>query len=252
MHYKTILLPAFLLIGSLSFGQFTGQVPTNLGSGGVGNYDAAGMLATILGPIQDAQNKTNVDWEQFQGSPYTSNEFQAADLYYKNDKVGPIFYRYNALNEEIEIKQSQAQQGIQGLNRDKNIVLKVDGKPMKFMTFIDKSGKTMNGYLTQLVDGDHYDLYRRVHVKFTEGSKAPNSFVKAVPSRFSQYTEYYVQKQGVDRIDELQQKNSKLYDLAANSEQKQLLKGFLKDNGLDVDDEEDLVRLVMYLDRNTQ
>jgi hypothetical protein len=110
----------------------------------------------------------------------------------------------------------------------------------------------MNGYLTQLVDGDHYDLYRRTHVKFTEGSKAPNSFVKAVPSRFSQFTEYYVQKKGVDRIDELQQKNSKLYDLAANTEQKKRLKDFLKDNGLDVDDEADLIRLVMFLDRNTE
>jgi hypothetical protein len=60
-----------------------------------------------------------------------------------------------------------------------------------------------------------------------------------------------VQKKGVDRVDELQQKNSKLFALADNPEQKQLLKAFLKDNGLDVDDEEDLVRLIMFLDRNS-
>ena len=72
------------------------------------------------------------------------------------------------------------------------------------MTFIDKGGNTMNGYLTQLVNGEHYDLFRRVHVKFTEGAPAQNSFVKAIPSRFSQFTEYYIQKKGVDRVDELQ------------------------------------------------
>ena len=205
----------------------------------------------LLGPISDASSKRTVNWEDFQGSPYTSNEFEPAELFYKNDKIGTIFYRHNALNEEIEIKESKNQQGIRGLNRDKNIIIEVDGKPMRFMTFIDKGGNTMNGYLTQLVKGDHYDLYKRVHVKFTEGQKSPNSFVKDIPSRFSQFTEYYIQKKGVDRIDELQQKNSKLFALAETSEQKQLLKAFLKDNRLDVDNEQDLVRLIMFLDRNS-
>ena len=251
MYYRLLSLTAFMLIGNLSFGQFTGQVATNLSSGGAAQGNTAGAIAMLLGPISDATEKRTINWEEFQGSPYTSNEFNPAELFYKTDKIGNIFYRHNALNEEIEIKETKTQQGIRGLNRDKNIIIKVDGKPMRFMTFIDKNEKTMNGYLTQLVNGEHYDLFKRVHVKFTEGQKSPNSFVKSIPSRFSQFTEYYVQKKGVDRVDELQQKNSKLFALAENPEQKQLLKAFLKDNGLDVDNEEDLVRLVMFLDRNS-
>ena len=204
-----------MMIGNLAFGQFTGQVATTMSSGGAAQGNTAGAIATLLGPISDANDKRTIDWENFQGSPYTAEEFNPAELFYKNDKIGTIFYRHNALNEEIEIKESKTQQGI------------------------------------QLVNGDNYDLYRRVHVKFTEGQKSPNSFVKSTPSRFSQFTEYYVQKKGVDRIDELQQKNSKLFDLAENQEQKQLLKAFLKDNRLDVDNEEDLVRLIMFLDRNS-
>ncbi len=250
MNYRLLTLAAFSLITGSAFGQFTGQVATTMSSGGAAQGNTAGEIAMLLGPISEANDKRSVDWENFQGSPYTSDEFEPAELFYKNDKIGTIFYRHNALNEEIEIKESKNQQGIRGLNRDKNINLRVDGKPMRFMTFIDKSGTTMNGYLTQLVDGENIDLYRRVHVKFTEGAPAQNSFVKAIPSRFSQFTEYYVQKQGVDRIDELQQKNSKLYALTENGEQKQLLKAFLKDNNLDVDKEEDLVRLIMFLDRN--
>lgn len=251
MNIKSFTIVAFSFIAGTSFGQFSGQVATNMSSGGAAQGDTAGAIAMLLGPVSDANAKRTVNWEDFQGSPYTADEFQPAELFYKNDKIGTIFYRHNALNEEIEIKESKNQQGIRGLNRDKNISLQVEGKPMRFMTFIDKGGKTMNGYLTQLVDGEHYDLYKRVHVKFTEGAPAQNSFVKAIPSRFSQFTEYYVQKQGVDRVDELQQKNSKLYALAENSEQKQLLKAFLKDNNLDVDNEEDLVRLIMFLDRNS-
>jgi len=251
MNIKSFTIVAFSLITGTTFGQFSGQVATTMSSGGAAQGDTAGAIAMLLGPISDANSKRAVNWEDFQGSPYTTDEFQPAELFYKNDKIGTIFYRHNALNEEIEIKESKNQQGIRGLNRDKNIIIEVEGKPMRFMTFIDKGGKTMNGYLTQLVDGEHYDLYRRVHVKFTEGAPAQNSFVKAIPSRFSQFTEYYIQKKGVDRVDELQQKNSKLYALAENSEQKQLLKAFLKDNNLDVDNEEDLVRLIMFLDRNS-
>ena len=251
MKYRTLVLSASFLFTASAFGQFSGQVASNLSSGGAAQGNTAAEIAMLLGPISDANSKRTVNWEEFQGSPYTSDEFEPAQLFYKNDKIGTIFYRHNALNEEIEIKESKNQQGIRGLNRDKNIIIQVDGKPMRFMTFIDKGGKTMNGYLTQLVDGENYDLYKRVHVKFTEGQKSPNSFVKSTPSRFSQFTEYYVQKKGVDRVDELQQKNSKLYALAENPEQKQLLKAFLKDNRLDVDNEEDLVRLIMFLDRNS-
>jgi hypothetical protein len=251
MNIRIITTAAFSLIAGITFAQYSGQVATTMSSGGAAQGDTAGAIAMLLGPITDANSKRTVNWEEFQGSPYTSDDFEPAQLFYKNDKIGTIFYRHNALNEEIEIKESKNQQGIRGLNRDKNIIIEVDGKPMRFMTFIDKGGKTMNGYLTQLVKGENYDLYRRVHVKFTEGQKSPNSFVKATPSRFSQFTEYYVQKKGVDRIDELQQKNSKLYALAENPEQKQLLKAFLKDNRLDVDNEEDLVRLIMFLDRNS-
>ena len=251
MKYKTFALTASILFAGSAFGQFSGQVASNMSSGGAAQGNTAAEISMLLGPISEANSKRTVNWEEFQGSPYTSDDFQPAELFYKNDKIGTIFFRHNALNEEIEIKESKNQTGIRGLNRDKNINLKVDGKPMRFMTFIDKNGKTMNGYLTQLVNGEHYDLFKRVHVKFTEGAPAQNSFVKAIPSRFSQFTEYYVQKKGVDRIDELQQKNSKLYALTENSEQKQLLKSFLKDNNLDVDDEDDLVRLIMFLDRNS-
>lgn len=251
MNFKTLTTAAFSLITVTAFAQFTGQVATTMTSGGAAQGNTAGEIATLLGPISDASSKRTVNWEDFQGSPYTSNEFEPAELFYKNDKIGTIFYRHNALNEEIEIKESKNQEGIRGLSRDKNVIIKADGKPMRFMTFIDKGGTTMNGYLTQLVNGEHYDLYRRVHVKFTEGAPAQNSFVKAIPSRFSQFTEYYIQKKGVDRIDELQQKNSKLYALTETSEQKQLLKTFLKENNLDVDKEEDLVRLIMFLDRNS-
>ena len=179
-------LTVFILVSGASFGQYTGQVATNMSAGGAAQGATSGQIATLLGPVNDAYQKRSIEWENFQGSPYTANEFQPAELFYRNEKVGSIFYRYNALNEEVEIKETKTQQGIRGLGRDKNIILKVGGNPMSFKTFIDKNDRTLNGYLTQLVAGENFDLYKRTLVKFTEGQKAQNSFVKATPSRFSQ------------------------------------------------------------------
>ena len=250
MINRFFTLTALMLIGGTSFGQFSGQVATNMSQGGADQGVTAGIISTYLGPISDAKEKTVLNWEQFQGSPYTANEFQPAELFYKDEKIGPIFYRYNALNEEIEIKENKMQEGVRGLSRDKNIILKIDGNPMSFMTFIDKNDRTLNGYLTQLVDGENFDLYKRTHVKFTEGQKAANSFVKDSPSRFSQFEEYYVQRKGVDRIDELQAKKGQLYKLVP-AEKRPEVKEFLKDNNLDVSDQDDLVRLILFLDRQS-
>ena len=163
--------------------------------GGQGASNAA--ISHLMGGIIDANQKRTFSTEDFQGSPYISNTFSPTTLYYKNEKMGNLLYRYNAFNEEIEIKQTNLEnEGIRALGRDKLISIIIDGKPMSFNTFIDKKGLTQNGYLTKLVDGK-YSFYKRYDVKFTEGQKAQNSFVKAIPARFSKFTEYYIEIDGI-------------------------------------------------------
>ena len=249
MKNRFLTLTLSIAVSSFSYGQYSGQIQTNMGGGGPAQGATAGAIATLLGPISEASQKRTIEWESFAGSPYTENEFKPAELFYKDEKVGPVYYRYNALNEEIEIKESLVQEGLRGLSRDKNLILKVNGNPMLFKTFIDKDGKTLNGYLTQLVDGKNFDLYKRTRVKFTEGSKATNSFVKATPSRFSQFEEYYIQKTGVDRIDELVPKKGKLYK-QMDSDQKAGLNAVISENELDLDNDKDLMSIILYMDRN--
>lgn len=246
---KTILsLFSLLFIGSFANAQFSGQVATNMGGGGASQGGAAGAIAMLLGPINEASQKRSFNLDDFQGSPYTNNSFAPAQLYYKDENMGTIFYRYNALNEEVEVKQSIDEKGIRALGRDKNIVLVKSGDPMSFHTFVDKGGSTLNGYLTQLVEGENFDLYRRIRVKYTEGQKAQNSFVKAVPAKFSQFTEYFVQKKGVNRIDEIATKKGKILKIAG-SENKDALKSYIKENDLDVKEEQDLIKVFEFLNQ---
>jgi hypothetical protein len=223
-------------------------------SGQIANYNSPGnpasaanaQLSTILGPIQEANGKLKNQEIAFKGSPYTADVFLPTKLYYDDELMGDLFYRYNAFNEEIEIKKTNLEEeSIRGLSRDKKIVIINNGKPMFFKTFIDKSGRTQNGYLTQLIDGE-YNLFKRVDVKYTEGQKAQNSFVPAVPARFSKYTEYYIEIEGINRIDEVELKNKKLINLV-KKDKKDVLKAFLKESRLKIKSEGELLKAITFL-----
>ncbi len=246
---KKTLITAILSSGIISLSaQTSGQI-ANYGSSGLSNYSAASQINTILGPISEANSKLEGEKINIQGSPYTSNLFVPAEIHYKDENYGRLYYRYNAYNEEIEIKkQNLDTEGIRALGRDKNIsIITLNGQPMSFKTFIDKKGRTQNGYLTLLKEGE-YTLYKRVDVKFTEGQKAQNSFIKATPARFSQFVEYYLEIDGINRIDQVELKNKKLVNLV-KADKKETLKVFLKESGLKTKSEEEMIKAIAFLNK---
>ncbi len=238
-----------LLIGILPLlaaAQYSGQALSNASSGGSMDGSAA-IINSLLGDLSSRDAKRNKTYDDFQGSPYVTNDFKKTNIWYNEEDMGKMFYRYNALNEEIEIKTTlEEEEGIKSLSRDKNLSLDLNGNKLSFKTFVTSKNKTVNGYLLELIDGKIYDLYKRTRIKFTEGKPAPNSFVKAVPARFSQYTEYYFQKEGVNRIDEIPLSNGKLLRLMEGND-KEALKGFLKEKKIKVKDEDDLRTVFNYL-----
>ncbi|WP_339657177.1 hypothetical protein [uncultured Maribacter sp.] len=227
------------------YAQYAGQASTNMSAGGGGG--ATGQIYDLMGPISERSKKNADMYSEFQGSPYLSDTFLPTTMFYGDENMGNIFYRYNALNEEIEIKKSNSEEAqIQSLSRDKKINIVANGKKMSFKTFTTSKNNTVNGYLTTIINGKNYDLYKRNYVKYTEGKAATNSFVKAVPSRFSQFTEYYFQKDGIDRMDEIKLKNGQLLKLIDDSK-KADLKQFLKDNDLNIKNEKDLIKVFDFL-----
>lgn len=244
---KILMLAITAIVSTTLQAQYSGQVPTNMG-GASQNAAAGAAIANFLGPVNEAyQKRREIDLDKFQGSPYTSNTFTPTILKYNDEVVGNIYYRYNALNEEIEIKKTSSEdEPYKALVKDKEISLLINAKPLSFKTFVTEKKETINGYLTLLQKGNTYDLYQRTLVKFTEGQPAQNSFVAAVPSRFTKFTEYYFQKDGVNRIDQIPQKNKKLLKLIDASKREDL-KIFLKENNLNIKNEQDLIKVFDYL-----
>ena len=241
---KVITLSLSILTCTFASAQFAGQAPVTSGKGGaVGTSDA--MIAYVTGSVTNQKNK-RLNVEDFQGSPYTNNEFQPTVLFDKDKKVGEFYYRYNAYNGEIEIKSSPIDENIGSLARDKSLAILEDGNKLSFKTFIDKNNNTLNGYLATLVDGSPYKLYERTTVKYTEGVPAANSFVRPTPNKFTQFTEYYIEKEGGNRIDEIELSNRKIISVL-NGADKEKVKKHLKENKIKVRDLEDLKAIVALL-----
>ncbi len=247
--FKQIFTLILVLCITTLTAQTTGQVATyNSFSADGGVTDA--LLNYADGDLAEKYSDNSVVNDPYiQGSPYTSNSFSPTALYYKDEQVGNVFYRYNALNEEVEImKTNNEGETIRSLAKDKELNIRPNGKKMSFKTFITSKKRTINGYLTELVKGDEYDLYKRINVSFREAKASANTFVKAVPARFTKFTEFYVQKNGVNRIDQILPKKGEILKLVSDSNM-DATKRFLKENDLNLKNEADMIKVFEFLNQ---
>ncbi|MEM1001504.1 MAG: hypothetical protein AAGH46_02520 [Bacteroidota bacterium] len=225
--------------------QATGQLSTYGGSTGDGGVSDA-LYQYALGSISGRDSKTPYANNNIQGSPYLSNSFDKALMYYGDEFVGDIYFRYNGYNEEIEIKQTNIEgEPIKGLGKDKKIKLVYNGNSLSFKTFIDKNGGTKNGYLTLIKDG-HFKLYRHLKIVFKEAKKAENSLVKGTPAKFLQSDEFYLEQPSEKSIRQIELNNRKIIQLF-NDDTSSDLKEFLKNNKIKVNDENDLHQVINFL-----
>lgn len=246
---KSIFIAFTFFVSIALSAQTTGQLATYNSSRGDGGVTDA-MYNYTAGSISEKYSEKSIlDDDNIQGSPYTSNSFSPTPLYYKDEKVGNIFYRYNALNEEVEIMNANIEgETIRSLARDKELNIRPNGQKMSFKTFVTSKKRTTNGYLTELVNGGEYELYKRIHVKFTEATASQNSFVKAIPARFTKFTEFYMQKKGISRMDEVLPKKGKLLKLI-DASKKDAAKQFLKENDLNLKNEADMIKFFEFLNK---
>ncbi len=234
-------------IGGILNAQTTGQVATYTANNADGGVSDA-LYNYAMGSLSDKYDKATLLNENLEGSPYQFNNFSPAQLYYGEELVGNLYYRYNAYNEEIELKQQNLEgETIKGLSKDKKIKLVANGKSFSFKTFIDKNGATRNGYLMLLKDGK-YKLYEHLGVTFKEAKKAPNSLVQGSPAKFTQYTEYYLESPDGRKIEQIPLNNKKLLKLVSSDSQ-EALSSFLKAEKLKVKDVSGLYKVVDFLNQ---
>lgn len=236
-----------LLCGILthSNAQVTGPAP----SGEAGLFDAAQggnpMLNLVMMDLR-TNKKANVEMEIL-GSPYLTEHFVKSKVYFGEELIGDYYIRYNALNSEIEIKETDLkEEAPKRLLANQDLRVKYGNRELRFTTYITKKDETKNGFLSIIEDGENYTLYHRLAVKYSEGKAAANSMVNPIPSRYAHFVEYYYQKKGVDRIDQLVQKKGSLLKVL-DKELREEVSNFLKEYKIDLNEEQDLIRTFNYI-----
>ena len=181
------------------------------------------------------------------GSPYLTEHFVKSKVYFGEELIGDYYIRYNALNSEIEIKETDLkEEAPKRLLANQDLRVKYGNRELRFTTYITKKDETKNGFLSIIEDGENYTLYHRLAVKYSEGKAAANSMVNPIPSRYAHFVEYYYQKKGVDRIDQLVQKKGSLLKVL-DKELREEVSNFLKEYKIDLNEEQDLIRTFNYI-----
>jgi hypothetical protein len=184
------------------------------------------------------------------GSAYADETFKRGKIFYNENELGEVYYRLNAFNHEIELKKTQLDEEKEmALIKNEEVKLITNSEELVYRTFKDDKGKSSTGYLYLLSKGKKYTLYKRLYKKFTEPRPASNSMVNPIPSRFTDYTEFYFKKVNTNEIIEVPKTRGKIIKLFQNG-LKISLKEHVKTNNLDLKNEKDLVELFNIIEKN--
>lgn len=184
--------------------------------------------------------------KDFKGSHYEVDTFESG-LVLKDEK--PVLVnagiRYNVLRDEIEVKENrnQADATAKVLIKSPNIHVKSQGKDYVFIN--QNKGIKKPGYFILLHEGDTYSLYKKLTKEFIPGYESVNSYTQDVASLYKNHEHYYLAKDGV--FVELEKSKKKKID--AFGLDKKYMKKVLKENGLNLNKEEDLTTLVKLVNK---
>jgi hypothetical protein len=214
---RLLILSLALLNGSILLGQSTQwNSPAVLGEAPKGDdiFAFANFMAK-RNPLNDlmfseVRTRNIIIDPATVGSPYISEEFEPCSLYYKDELAEQLYYRYNGLNDEVELKESLTSEGIFSLNLDRNITLVSKDAILSLETLNTPKNGVRNGYVNRLYKGSTISLYERIKSKFSEGMRAQSSMVRSTPDKFSQFTQHYIQFEDQKLLEFIPTKKRKL------------------------------------------
>lgn len=225
---KKIVLTAIAIFSfSFSFAQNTLSV-----------NGATGAQAVFDG-INSTTGKT-FKYDEISGdSPYIGKEFSDAKIAVNYEQL-PV--RYNSYTDEIEFKKNGQVQVLPKTTDFSRIEVL---SPKQVLVLVDTSDD-LNGYFFELVNGKN-TLYKKVKTKFTDVVPAPNSYASERPANFRKLPPVYYIKTQNGFIKK--PKNPK--DIINQfPDKKDSLASFFKSNKIKFDKDEDLIKLVTFLNQN--
>ncbi len=240
---KSILFIICLFISTLCFSQREFNNP-NAGNSGAANSNFDIYTRSIdLNEKALAFGLTEAEFNAIKEEAYSNASFINGNIYQDENLIkSGVPMRFNAYADEIEIKNNPSDKKYGALTKDPSIFVKINTDIYVFFPYEGSNKK--GGYFNALTDGKTYSLYKKTTAKFMAPEKAKTSYQKDTKPSFNKTTKYYLMHNGT--LLELPTNKSKV--LSVMDIKKNEIKQFINENKLDVDKEEDLIKIVAYFD----
>jgi hypothetical protein len=188
--------------------------------------------------------EVNLTLEDIDGTIYLNEDFTLGALYDEGVVFKRIYLRYDAYNDEVELKTSLEDDVVRSMVKHPKYSCSIDGDKFVYIDYVREDGELQSGYLQPLGYGGDYILYKKQIKVFKEGKPAKTSLDNSFPHRFLDKTEYYVStNRGAPKY--LKTKKSDVLSLFSDDDYSEIKK-YVKGKHLDFGDSRDLMNLFAY------
>ncbi|MFD2101649.1 hypothetical protein [Flagellimonas iocasae] len=259
---KSVVLTFAISVFALSYLSAQGNIHSP-GEGGVFTQDRLALMKTyaeeadlgnnpwMMDLYSDMRTKmgrlgeeVNIDLADIEGTIYLNETFQLGGLYQNGVVFKRIYMRYNAYNDEVELKIDPKSENTYAMIKNKEYSCSFGGDDFVYTDYVNEDHETVEGYLSPLVRGGEYVLYQKRVKTFKEGKAAKTSMERGFPHRFLDDTEYYVSVNGsVPKF--IKSKKSEVLSVFSEEDQKKV-KQFIRDKQIDLGDSLGLTNLFAY------
>ncbi|WP_343643353.1 hypothetical protein [Chryseobacterium sp.] len=224
---KKITLIALLGISSFLFSQ-----ANTIG------LNSAGGTREVFFKIKSEGAGRALNYDEIIGSPYLNKNFSIAKV--ANDyENAPV--RYNTFTEEIEFQKNGTTLALPKEEKFSRIEI---FSPKTTLVRLDTQDD-LSGYFFELVNGKT-GLYKKIKTKFIDAVPAANSYASDRPASFKTLDPVYYIKTESGYI----KKPKKIKDITeAFPAKKDEIENFVKSNNIKINKEEDLIKLVKFLNQ---
>ncbi|HBV16886.1 hypothetical protein [Chryseobacterium carnipullorum] len=224
---KKIILSALILAQTaFAFGQETMSVNQVLSD------------HSVFDGVKSSSGKA-LKYEEISGTPYTTKNFSNAKL---ADNYEQLPIRYNSYTDEIEFQKNGEISVLAKENKFSQIEITL---PKQTIAFLDTSDE-LSGYFFEVVRGKN-TLYKKIKTKFIDAVPAANSYASDRPAAFKTLDPiFYIKtEEGFIKKPRNQKEIIEYFP-----DKKENTTKFFKSNKIKFNKEEDLIKLVTFLNQN--
>ncbi|MDX1470306.1 MAG: hypothetical protein R3213_02325 [Flavobacteriaceae bacterium] len=217
----------FLFIGTFFFSTYISHAQR------VDMATEVGFMSKSLSPKLEAE-----------GSPYVNEEYLPVKV---NGQDIIYSARYNAYNDEMEIKTAESENPIAlDTKIDYTVTFINNNKVYRTLSYPNSRGQMLKGFLVKVYSTENYTLFMKENIKYQDKIKAKSSYQSDKPAKFVRDADvFYVQKNdGPVKI--VPNKRKEIHEIFDTNQDK--IKDFIKDSKTDSDDKNDLVKLLIFAD----